>query len=419
VIYLAFLFINILIFFSWFLFFSTFRKRSLTCSLVYMGAMSGIQIVVAQLGLGIVGLLYLSYLILFHLFWSFFLLGWIIFQRRTWIVPTLIEVADKFRVWFKIAIAWENTLLLSLLLLVGIWLFVAAIFLPPRGIDDLVYHLPLLYQFVQSHQIDLLPLELRKGFAFPLNGDFLFLWPLIFFHEDLLIDLVVFIVALYGAMVLYALGRQLKTPPRVALFIALLFLFLPVVLGQAGSNYNDLITAVCFFSLLYAAVSFYHSGETVHLVLAGLITGFGLGIKYNMFIFTLALQPILWLRFWKDRKLILALKRYFVYGFLSIPISLYWFVRNYLETGHPFFPWRLGLSTQRSEVSISDAISVSGVVKQLSPKLTSSRALGAFLEDPIYFLYYPFFRSWVREFSWGIWCDFLGAGYSCCDLLPI
>jgi len=235
-IYLAFLLFNLLIFSSWFLFFSTLRKTSLTCSLVYMGAMSGIQIVVAQLGLGIIGILHLSYLILLHLFWSGSLLAWVFLYRRTLVVPTLKEHAGKIRAWFKIILAWENILLLSLLILVGLWLFVAAIFLPPRGIDDLVYHLPSLYQFVQTHQIDLLPLELRKGFAMPLNGDFLFLWPLIFFHEDLLIDYVVFIVALYGVIVLYALGRQLKVPPRTAFFIALLFLFLPVVLGQGGEQ---------------------------------------------------------------------------------------------------------------------------------------------------------------------------------------
>ena len=233
-IYFSFVLINVLIFSSWFLFFSTLRKISLSCSLVYMGAMSGIQIVVTQLVLGIIGLLYLSYLILFHLFWSFALLGWVVLHQKTLIVPTLKEAAIGFRSWFKIAMGWENVLLMPLLLLVGLWLFVAAIFLPPRGIDDLTYHLPSLYQFVQTHQIDLLPVKLRPGFAFPLNGDFLFLWPLIFFHDDFLIDFVVFIVALYGIIVLYGLGRQMGVPPRNALFMALLFLFLPVVLGQGG-----------------------------------------------------------------------------------------------------------------------------------------------------------------------------------------
>jgi len=155
---------------------------------------------------------------------------------------------------------------------------------------------------------------------------------------------------------------------------------------------------------VYAVVSFYRTGDIAHLVLAGLITGYGVGIKYSMFIFILGLQPILWLRFWNDRKLILALKRYFIYGLLSLPISLYWFVRNYLETGHPFFPRIFSSSTSQGSTSVS------GVVKGLSPQLSPSRALGAFNEDPINFLLYPFFDFGLGSFHGGFGVVFWGLG---------
>ena len=46
---------------------------------------------------------------------------------------------------------------------------------PPRGIDDVTYHLPPIYQAIQDHRLTVLPIELRGHFGYPLNAEMLFL----------------------------------------------------------------------------------------------------------------------------------------------------------------------------------------------------------------------------------------------------
>jgi hypothetical protein len=364
-----------------------------------------IQIAFVPLLYGILNRLTFSWVVGSHLTLSLILVGWVMVGRRARLGPGLRDFFSTLKIWLRKVFGWENYLLLILGFFVWVWVLIAAIFLPPRGIDDLVYHLPSLYHFVQNQGIELLPLDLRRGFAMPLNGDLLFLWPLLFFGNDYLIDMVVFWVVLYGVGVLYSLGRQLDIAPRHSFFVAQLFIFLPVVLGQIGSNYNDVITAVCFLSLLNAVFNFYRTGEKHHLIIAGIITGYGLGVKYSMFIFSLAVQPILWLRFWEEKSFKRALVRYSTYILLTIPISLYWYVRNYLETGHPFYPRIFGGGDQTGMVS--------GMVQGVAPKLKTDFALGAFLEDPINFLMYPFFDLGLGSLHGGFGVIFWGLGFPC------
>src|SRR5437667_80216 len=79
------------------------------------------------------------------------------------------------------ALRWETAALVLVLGFAGAWLATAIAWYPPRGIDDLVYHLPLVYQAIQDHRLTVLPIELRSLFAFPLAGEMTFLW-------DVLID---------------------------------------------------------------------------------------------------------------------------------------------------------------------------------------------------------------------------------------
>ena len=293
-------------------------------------------------------------------------------------------------------LGWETCLLSLLLLFVTVWLVAAGVLLPPRGIDDLVYHLPPIYQSVQEHRIVLLPVQLRDMFASPLDGELLFLWPLIFFHADSLIDLVQLAVALYGILVVYAMARRFDVSPRNAAFAACLFLFTPVVLGQAGSNYVDLITGVLYLVLLFAAVRFHETGAFLDLAIAGVATGFAAGAKYSMLVFVAAFQPLLWLR-WRRG---LTPGRYAAYLLLALPLSAYWPLRNFLRTGHPFYPLMPSLSGFRLVPE-----STSAQITRAAPSV-----LADFLAHPAQALSYPFRDPGLGSFHGGFGVVFWGLG---------
>jgi hypothetical protein len=337
----AFVAANALLLGTWVVLFRALRCGGGALSFVYAGLMAAVQVVATELVLGALGLLRLSLLLGANLAVSLLVLSGAIAVRREQSDEPLRVVGGPAPRRF----GWEFAVLLPMLAFVTLWIGVAAVLLPPRGVDDLVYHLPPVYQAVQSERLQLLPLELRDVFAFPFNAELLFLWPLIFFHADTFVDLVPFVVALYGVVVVFATARRLGAPPRSAGFVALLFPFTPVVLGQSGSNYIDVITAVFHLVALLAAASFVAAGGLLHLLMAGVATGFVAGMKYSMLIFVVALQPLLWLRLWRDRGQdhgVLA--RYAVYVALVLAGAGYWLLRNFVATGSPFYPVKPTLS---------------------------------------------------------------------------
>ncbi len=235
----------------------------------------------------------------------------------------------------------------------------------------------------------------------PLNGDFLFLWVLIFFHDDTFIDLVQFFVVLYGVFVVFAFAKFFSLPSRESFFISNLFVFTPVILGQAGSNYNDVITAVIYLTLSYCLSHFYRSGEFFHLAIGGWVTGFGLGTKYSLLFFFLSLQPIIWLQFFKNRKFVIALRNYILYWVMALPLGCFWYIRNFLETGNPLYPWW--------QKAISKGL-VPTPIQVLKPKVGSSSAVGGVLENPGGFFSFPFLDLGLGSFHGGFGVIFWGLG---------
>jgi hypothetical protein len=267
------------------------------------------------------------------------------------------------------------------------WLLAAAWLLPPRGVDDLAYHLPPVYQYVQTGRIALLPLELRTQFAMPLGGDFLYLWPALFFGADTWVDAVGLGVALYGCAVLYALACALGAGRRDALVAALAFLLMPVVMAQAGASYTDLAIAACHLALLYAAVRAWRDGGALHVAMAGLAAGFGLGVKYNMLVAVAAALPVLALGAWRRGGAAALARAAGTFTLALVPLPAYWYVRNALVTGEPLYPYALGpgglrpLGTMPEEAVLAEGAVAAG---RALPALFAepARLLGFLFRDP-------------------------------------
>jgi hypothetical protein len=80
----------------------------------------------------------------------------------------------------RAGLAWDTAALATIAAVAGAWLVTVIAYYPPRGIDDVTYHLPPVYEAIQRGVWVLLPVELRGHFAYPLNGEVLFLWTALF-----------------------------------------------------------------------------------------------------------------------------------------------------------------------------------------------------------------------------------------------
>ncbi|MDZ4242935.1 MAG: hypothetical protein U1D99_08925 [Candidatus Omnitrophota bacterium] len=338
---MGFLFINGLIFFTHILLAHRLGIPGFSGRLLYAGVLSMAQIISWEIILGIFGVLYRAPLIGMHLLTcaGIFLLG-IPGKKRIpgWLALDARVIRSVGR---DALFSFENACLLGLVAFVSAWLFVSAYFLPPRGTDDLSYHLPVIFETILHHKIQLLPVDLNGHFAFPMNAEMLFLWPVIYFHHIRWVDIVQWVVGFFGVLAIYRLAGIFSVPRRESIFIALLFPLIPLVITQGGVNYIDLIISVFYLISLWLAAELYlqtrdgRSAAQALPYLYGLAvsTGLLLGMKYMNILLVLVLQVLAipaMTRLPRRHVLRCAL--------LALLFGGYWYLRNLFLLGNPIYP---------------------------------------------------------------------------------
>ena len=239
----------------------------------------------------------------------------------------------------RAGLGWETVCGGILFLFTYIWLAAAAFVYPPRGVDDLVYHLPAVYQAVQDHRFQILPLALRKFFAFPFTGDMPFLWIAALTRSVHWVGAAQIPFALLAAAAVVALARRYGLGARAALLTGAAFATMPVVVLQATSNYIDLVVNAWVLAGAVALIEYARAGRRLPLGLAGLAAGLVIGSKYQAIPLGAALIAIAGgIAAQKDpsrrgrvRTLALVLA-------IAAASGSYWYVRNWIQFGNPFYP---------------------------------------------------------------------------------
>jgi len=324
------LLITFFIFFSYYLLVLTLKVEHLSGRLVFTGILSFAQIILTQLILGILALLYLPLVIILNLSISIFILIYSSKKEKNYLKfkEDLVILRNIRPLWH-----WENIAIVLLSVFVCLWILSSTYFFPPRGVDDLGYHLPTIYEYVLKHRIFLLPPEMTKFFAYPLNAELLFMWPVIFTHSQRWVDCVQLFVALFGVVTIYALLRQWHHSQRNSFFLSFLFLFAPVVLMQAGGNYNDIITNVFFLASIYAIYGYRLYKRLPFLYLGAVSMGLLLGMKIHF------LALILWLQLFIFGTLLKEERKHFIsYILIILLCGSYWALRNFAVFKNPFYP---------------------------------------------------------------------------------
>ena len=325
------LILTALIFLSYYLLFIRLKIDSTHQKIILAGLGGFGQIILTQLFLGVIGLLYLPALIFLNGgVTAIILLCSGIFEKNIRKIVQLecYKIAGGLRNVFSL----ENVLLLILLGFVFIWTAIVIFNFSPGVYDALTYHLPPIYEYIINHKIFLLPVEFNMRFAFPENAELLFMWPAIFLHSQQFVNSIQLIVALWGSVVIYGLARILGIYSKISLFISLLFLFTPIVLGQWSICYIDIITSVFLLIILYCAGMFYQSNRLIYFYSTAFAVGILCGMKYNELIFIFMVVPFLCV------KRTAKPRQWLCFILILLMTGGYWYLRNFLILKTPIYP---------------------------------------------------------------------------------
>ncbi|MBI4550486.1 MAG: phospholipid carrier-dependent glycosyltransferase [Candidatus Omnitrophica bacterium] len=216
------------------------------------------------------------------------------------------------------------------------WVFLAAM-LPASARDELIYHLDIPKRLLESGGAHFFQDNIYA--YFPQLGERLFLLGLATAGEPA----ARLVHALFGGLLaaaLYGLARYWM-PQIYAFFAAALFLTVPSVLVTASWAYVDLI--FCLYAFLSAAawLEFFRREENKWAVAAGVFAGCAAASKYTGFQWQMLLMLLVFAEFLFSRK-----KNRFFAAALSVaaflPLAALPLVRNFAETGWPFFPFSTG-----------------------------------------------------------------------------
>ena len=199
---------------------------------------------------------------------------------------------------------------------------------PPNGWDPLNYHLPRVAFWLQSQRIGYVePTYDERLNLNPPNGEIGSAFALGVTHDEVATGAVQFVAALACAITVAALARRIGLTVREAVFGALLFLTLPIVLLQASLSKNDLVVA----SLLLAAAYFVLGERRRDAALAAIATVLAVSTKTTA-LYGLAILVVLA----ATAQPVRARARRLAAVSAGAIVGCYWYLVNLVDTGHFF-----------------------------------------------------------------------------------
>jgi hypothetical protein len=211
---------------------------------------------------------------------------------------------------------------------------------PPVAKDELVHHLAVPKLYLKHGGMYEIPF---MDFSYyPMNVDFLYLIPL-YFGNDIIPKFIHFSFALLTAWLIFRYLRR-KSDGIYALFGALFFLSIPIIVKLSITAYIDLGIIFFSFASLLSLLQWIENGfRSRFLILSAVLCGLGLGTKYNglvtFFLLTLFV-PFLYSRYHPEARLgfFKASGQAVIFFLVSALVFSPWMIRNYHWKKNPIYP---------------------------------------------------------------------------------
>ncbi|MGB2598866.1 MAG: glycosyltransferase family 39 protein [Candidatus Omnitrophota bacterium] len=232
------------------------------------------------------------------------------------------------------ALTYKFSLLLLSFVLVAVFIKTLS---PPAGINDsLAYHLNCPKVFLQNHKVFAIPYDVDC--AMPFFMEMLFTLG-VALKDAVFSKLVSYLM---GFLLIYAIYDFTKRyiSQKYSVLAALIFALTPVVYVHMSYAYVELGLAFYLFMSFYMFYEWLEEKKTSFLLLSAVFMGFALSIKaFAGFLLPAFCLYIIIRGIVKRRGFSSTAKEFILFAFFSFIFSFAWYVRAYIISGNPIYPY--------------------------------------------------------------------------------
>jgi len=217
------------------------------------------------------------------------------------------------------------------------------------GPDDLVYHASIPAQWIVDKKITFVPFSYQT--YYPFNAEIMSLWFMLPFHNDTYASITSFYWVLLSLLAIITILHSLGYTAASSILISAIFISSTGVQGTSvqkilqSFSANDLVGPAMLLTgiaLLFTNERLAVRDRFVNSLYCGLMVGYAVGTKVSFA--PIAVVIVLWLLLARDDVNSFRQRNSFVLlFFLGMVITGgFWYTRNILATGNPFFPAEFG-----------------------------------------------------------------------------
>lgn len=281
-------------------------------------------------GIGLLGILYKSYIVLATLLFMLIVLFFLKERLRDAsfkFIRTLKQIQK-----INFSLTKHNMLIaipLFMLILQGIINFIGVLG-PELGFDALWYHLTIPKIYLQSHFISYIPGGLLYYSAMPKLTEMLYIVGLALGNE-ILAKIIHFSFGILTLIALYCLSRKFLS--KIYSLLAIVLFYSNLVVGWMSiSAYVDLARTFFEIMALWGFVNWNEKKENKWLILSAVMLGLAISAKLlalgSLVIFVILVYAL-------NRRIASAL----IYCFFALLVPLPWLIFSFINTGSPVYPF--------------------------------------------------------------------------------
>ncbi len=232
-----------------------------------------------------------------------------------------------------------SLLLVSFLCITALFALASAL-TPPSEWDALVYHLTGPKTYINEGRLIWVPDNFHLNF--PALVEMLFTCGMLL-RSDILAHLIHLTYGLLMVLAIYSFSRK-HFAGHVPLLATVLFTSIPTAVLIATWAYVDLALAFYEFMAFFALMNWFdHPKEKQWLLVAGVLCGMAMSVKYTGVTALIVLSVLILFRLFRKR----ADYRQCLVGLLAIILTAAvvaspWYGKNFLYTGNPVYPYLFG-----------------------------------------------------------------------------